>query len=243
MKVQAVVFSQSASWEKQDNLNSELFNGSKADVILFPGWSFRDINHVQNFQDRITNTKSLGFFELKRVDSRRLTNALFAVSDGQLNYVSLQLFSTSKEISANRVLGQMFISQFATARVFKVKNKTVRVMQCGELNILRNEQSNKNKVSFRFNEKTLQDKFTGLLNETSLILNPQHTPMGNQGKMAKRREYLSSNKRGYISTSNVVTTIELEKIKSAHYAYFDGQELERNLIEKGKFHRVYEYNL
>ena len=243
IKVQAVVYRDSIPWGIQDDLNIQLFNDSDADVILFPGWSFRDTNHVENFKSSISNNKTLGFLELQRVDSRDLTNALFSISKGELKFVSIQLFSTSNEIATNPVLGQMFVDQFANARAFKVKNKIVRIMQCGELNILRNEQANGNKVEFRFLDKSLEIQFLKSLQETALILNPQHTPMGNQGKMSRRRAYLSSNRRGYISTSNVSTGQELEKTKSAHYAYFNGRELERNTVDKGEFHRVYEYDL
>ncbi|GAA4316737.1 hypothetical protein [Flaviaesturariibacter amylovorans] len=243
MKVQAVVYQESIPWRTQDDLNTQIFNDTNADVILFPGWSFRDTNHVENFQESLSNNKTLGFLELQRVDSRNLTNALFSISKGELKFVSFQLFSTSNEIASNPVLGNMFVDQFANARAFQVKNKIVRVMQCGELNILRNEQSNDNRVGFRFLDIDLERRFRQSLQGTSLILNPQHTPMGNQGKMSRRREYLSANKRGYISVSNVATSQELEKSKSAHYAYFNGRELERHVVDKGKFHRLFEYDL
>lgn len=243
MKIQAVVYLKSIPWRIQDDLNTQLFNDTDADIILFPGWSLRDTNHLENFQSSILNKKTLGFLELQRLDSRNLTNALFSIHNGEMKFVSFQLFSTSSEISNNLMLGQIFVDQFERSRSFKVKNKVVRVMQCGELNILRNEQANGNRVKFRFEDKQLENKFLTTLKGTSIILNPLHTPMGNQGKMHPRRKFLSSNKRGYISTSNVKTDTELEKSKSAHYAYFNGNEISRNVVDRGEFHRVYEYEI
>lgn len=243
MKIQAVVYQESISWRIQDDLNTQLFNNTDADIILFPGWSFKDTNHLINFQNFLTNKKTLGFFELQRLDSRNLTNALFSIQKGEMKFISFQLFSTSSEISNNPILGQMFVDQFDVSRSFKVKNKVLRVIQCGELNILRNEQANGNRVKFRFEDNQLENKFFNTLKDTSIILNPLHTPMGNQGKMHSRRKFLSSNKRVYVSTSNVKTNSELEKSKSAHYAYFDGHEMSRNTVDKGEFHRVYEYDI
>ena len=104
-------------------------------------------------------------------------------------------------------------------------------------------QSDENKVRFRFSEKNMQRLFRNTLDDTSLILNPQHTPMGNQGKMSKRREFLSANRRVYISTCNVKTSLDLENIKSAHYAYYNGRELQRRKIAEGKYYKVFEYEI
>ncbi len=246
MKIQVVVYPKSIPWKIQDHLNARLFNESTADIILFPGWSFCDTTQAENFQKLIKNKKTLGFFDLAKLDSRRLTNVLYSVYKGQLNFLSFQLFTDSGEITGNPILGQIFLKEFRDNRVFRIKGKLVRVIHCGELNILRNEQGNeddRNKVAFRFQDKMMEREFKRILNETSLILNPQHSQMGNQGKLSRRREYLSSQGRGYISTCNVARIKELDTIKSAHYAYFNGAEIDRNLVDQGKYFRLYEYNM
>jgi hypothetical protein len=245
MKVQAVVYPSTLPVLNKNECNKRLFNKSKADLILFPGWSFKDPAHIEDFKKSITNTKTLGIFDLKDIQSRGLSNALFAVYKGELKFISFQLFTTSVEISDNPLLGQLFLDEFKDNRVFEVKGKRVRVIHCGEWNILRNEQNHciPNKVKFRFSDLVMERQFLKTLNETSLILNPQHSPMGNQGKMSKRRSYLSANNRGYVSAGNVRLIADLDSTKSAHYACFNGYELERNLIDEGKYFRLYEYDL
>lgn len=245
LNIQAVVYPSSLPVLKQNEINKKVFNESNADILLFPGWTFKDPTHVSDFNHSITNRKTLGIFDLKDIQSRGLSNALFVVYKGELKFISFQLFTSSAEISGNPLLGQIFLDEFRDNRVFEVKGKKVRLIHCGELSILRNEQENRirNKVKFRFSDRAMERQFLETLNETSLILNPQHSPMGNQGKMRKRRTYLSANNRGYISAGNVRIISDLDSTKSAHYACFNGKELERNLIEGGKYFRLYEYDM
>ena len=245
MKIQAVVYPSSLPVLKQNEFNKRIFNESDADILLFPGWTFIDPAHVSDFQHPITNKKTLGIFDLKDMQSRGLSNALFAVYNGKLKFISFQLFTTSVEISGNLLLGQMFLDEFRDNRVFEVKGKKVRVIHCGEWNILRNKQAHHipNTVKFRFSDLVMERQFLKTLSETSLILHPQHSPMGNQGKMSKRRSYLSANNRGYLSTGNVKLIADLESKKSAHYACFNGKELKRNLIVGGKYFRLFEYDM
>lgn len=244
MTIDIVSYRQNITWEHQDELNCRLFNKSKADIILFPGWSFQDTNQLENFRTNISNIKTVGIMELKRLDSRKITNCLFIVQNGKLKYSSLQLFSTSNEINKNKTLGQIFIDQFANQKSFQIKNNIVRVMQCGELNILRNEQANNNKVRFRFFEdKEMNSEFSTLINNSKLIFNPQHTPMGNQGKMSKRREFLSSKGRAYFSTTNIEKHSKGFDSKSSHYAYYDSQPLATEKIDDGEFHALFQYKI
>jgi hypothetical protein len=66
------------------------------------------------------------------------------------------------------------------------------------MNILKNIQSEENRVEFRLAEdKILNERFLKILMETDVFLNPIHSPMGNQGKIQKRREFLSQNEKYY----------------------------------------------
>ncbi len=90
MKFQIVSYKSNLPWQIQDELNCQLFNQSKADLILFPGWAFQDTNHIENFKNSITNKKTFGIMELQRLNSRNITNCLFSVQGGQIQYASLQ---------------------------------------------------------------------------------------------------------------------------------------------------------
>ena len=51
--------------------------------------------------------------------------------------------------------------------------------------------------------KYLKSKFDKILTETDIFINPSHTQMGNQGKMQKRREFLSQDGKIYCSVANL----------------------------------------
>ena len=108
---------------------------------------------------------------------------------------------------------------------------------------MRNIQSKDNKVLFRFaNNQKLNDRFDKLLSKVDIILNPIHSPMGNQGKMHKRRLFLSKEGKYYFSTSNTKNNSDNLSLKSLQYAYKDGEELiEIEKIEnENSISRIYE---
>ena len=124
--------------------------------------------------------------------------------------------------------------ELETRRNFSTANRNVSVIQCGENNILRNIQSEGNRAVFRFEDDAiLSQRFAAFLNKTDIILNPMHSPMGNQGKMRKRRELFSSNNRAYFSTANYVNEEAIYN-KSVQYACINGKEQEPMDVEVGK---------
>ena len=137
MIIQIVSYKSNVPLEIQGELNCRLFNQSMAEIILFPGWSLIDTNQLENFRNSMANNRTFAIIELKRMDSRKITNCLYNVKAGQIKYSSLQYFATSDEIKDNIELGRAFVSQFESAKTFHVKGNVVRVMQCGEFTHLR----------------------------------------------------------------------------------------------------------
>ena len=91
-----------------------------------------------------------------------------------------------------------------------------------------------NRAVFRFEDDAIMNqRFADFLNNTDIILNPMHSPMGNQGKMRKRREFFSDNNRAYFSTANFEDEESISK-KSVQYACINGKELEPMNVEVGK---------
>lgn len=74
-------------------------------------------------------------------------------------------------------------------------------------------------------------------NKESLVLfeakKVDERPMGNQGKMEKRRELLSSNKRYYFSTSNSDEKHLIDS-SSLQYSFYDGNRLNSTSQEINK---------
>ena len=122
-----------------------------------------------------------------------------------------QLFSDSKTINSYPILGEYLMLELETRRKFSAANRNVAIIQCGENNILRNIQSEENKAVFRFDENTaLNKRFTDFLNNTDIILNPLHSPMGNQDKMRKRRVLFSNHNRAYSEHTFPLPTLMLK---------------------------------
>jgi hypothetical protein len=149
-----------------------------------------------------------------------------------------QFFATSQEIEGNELLCEHYIDELETKRCFSVKGKKCMVLQCGEINIIKNIQKENNRPVFRLqNRADLEKRFFNLLNSADLVLNPIHTPMGNQGKMEKRREMFSAHKRYYFSTSN---SDEKHLIDSAslQYSFYDGYRLNETTREINNYAQI-----
>jgi hypothetical protein len=182
-----------------------IINNSEADLILFCGHTVSDYN-CDSMEKLINNKKSFIVFEVKSVVESQfvnLNNCLYTINRGHVqNLFTNQLFATSEEIENNVSLCERFVYELETRRRVLLNDKKFLILQCGELNIIKNIQKEDNRPVFRLDQsKNLKERFDNLLNDTDIILNPIHTPRGNQGKMEKRREYLSDKNRYYFSTS------------------------------------------
>lgn len=153
-----------------------------------------------------------------------LKNCLYLYKGGQLiNLCTKQVFATSSQADGTAI--EALLKELKNRRKFTLGEKNCLVLQCGEINILRNEQSNGNAVYFRLkNAPDLENDFNTILNGCDIILNPIHYPMGNQGKMKQRRIFLSQNGRAYFSSAN--TDFITGKLGTSHqYAYHEGSPM------------------
>jgi len=234
MKVELISFRYNMRARKRLNLLAELVNRSQSDLVVFCGYSIFYQDSIPELQKMLKNKKSIVLFEVRNTVDGKETKGLFVIKNGKiLNLHTSQLFVDSKDIKNNEALGERFIYELETKRSFRVSGKSCLVIQCGENNIIRNIQKEENRPVFRFQKRPdLGDRFKKLLMETDIILNPIHTPMGNQPKMQKRREYLSADGRCYFSVSQLGTGKQNEnyldmakKSKRLQYAYYDGQPI------------------
>lgn len=246
MKIELVSLRYNISNHLRIKVISDIINKSDSSFILFSGHSLNEERDVYDLNERITNRKPTTLLEiksyevLKTVNShkqvfQKLNNCLYSINDGIVSCLNtFQLFSESKHIENNEPLCEHFINELETRRIFTIQNKKCLVLQCGEINIIKNLQTEKNKPVFRHLQRSdLQYRFENLLNNTDIIFNPIHSPMGNQGKMKKRREYFSSNKRYYFSVSQngiierkgVISIIPMST-NSLQYSYYDGKAWE-----------------
>jgi len=244
MKIQITSYTYELSDKDRLDLTIETINNTNADLLLFGGHTIGFVNDIEKLRSKINNSKSEVIFELKDVNSKFISNCLYHIKNNEIRSLNTnQIISESIEIEGNYELADRLLFEFENRRKIKIKKLSVLIIQCGEINILRNIQSKDNKVLFRFaDNQKLNDRFDKLLSEVDIILNPIHTPMGNQAKMQKRRLFLSNGGRYYFSTSNTKSNSNNLSLKSLQYAYKNGKEL----IEIEKFEtensisRIYE---
>ena len=238
MIVQLVSYKSTLRADSRLQHTAEIINSSKADLILFAGHTLASHRDVDELNTLLDNNRTTAVIEVKKdTKSKSLPvyHSLFLLQNGVAKDIyTHQLFTDSKTIKAYPELGEHLMLELETRRNFSTANRNVSVIQCGENNILRNIQSEGNRAVFRFEDDAiLNQRFAAFLNNTDIILNPMHSPMGNQGKMRKRRELFSSNNRAYFSTANYVNEEAIYN-KSVQYACINGKEQEPMNVEVGK---------
>ena len=238
MIVQLVSYKSTLRADSRLHYTAEIINSSKADLILFAGHTLASHRDVDELNTLLDNNRTTAVIEVKKdTKSKSLPvyHSLFLLQNGVAKDIyTHQLFTDSKTIKAYPELGEHLMLELETRRNFSTANRNVSVIQCGENNILRNIQSEGNRAVFRFEDDAiLNQRFAAFLNNTDIILNPMHSPMGNQGKMRKRRELFSSNNRAYFSTANYVDEEAIYN-KSVQYACINGKEQEPMDVEVGK---------
>ena len=238
MIVQLVSYKSTLRADSRLQHTAEIINSSKADLILFAGHTLASHRDVDELNTLLDNNRTTAVIEVKKdTKSKSLPvyHSLFLLQNGVAKDIyTHQLFTDSKTIKAYPELGEHLMLELETRRNFSTANRNVSVIQCGENNILRNIQSEGNRAVFRFEDDAiLNQRFAAFLNNTDIILNPMHSPMGNQGKMRKRRELFSSNNRAYFSTANYVDEEAIYN-KSVQYACINGKEQEPMDVEVGK---------
>ena len=238
MIVQLVSYKSTLRADSRLQHTAEIINSSKADLILCAGHTLASHRDVDELNTLLDNNRTTAVIEVKKdTKSKSLPvyHSLFLLQNGVAKDIyTHQLFTDSKTIKAYPELGEHLMLELETRRNFSTANRNVSVIQCGENNILRNIQSEGNRAVFRFEDDAiLSQRFAAFLNKTDIILNPMHSPMGNQGKMRKRRELFSSNNRAYFSTANYVDEEAIYN-KSVQYACINGKEQEPMDVEVGK---------
>jgi hypothetical protein len=247
MKVELVSLRQGITRKKHFDVVSDIINLTRSDIVLFCGHTILEENDCLELANMVINKNSLILFEVKQVEESsfiRLKNCLYRIEHGQLvNMFTNQFFASSQEIEGNEPLCERYINELETKRNFNIKGKKCMVMQCGEINIIKNIQKEGNCPVFRLqNRKDLEKRFFDLLDNCDIIFNPIHTPMGNQGKMEKRRELLSSDKRYYFSTSNSDEKHSIES-SSLQYSFYDGSRLGETMREVNNVAQIRQFDI
>jgi hypothetical protein len=244
MKIEITSYKQGLSDKIRLKLTREIINNSTADLLLFSGHTIGFVNDIEALKTQIENKQIEVVLELEDINTDKISNCLYRITNGRLiSLYTNQIFSQSSQIEGNYELAARLLHEFETNRIIKIKETSILIIQCGEINILKNIQSEDNRVEFRLSDdKSLKNRFKKTLKETKIIFNPIHTPMGNQGKMQKRREFLSNDKRYYFSTCNTKEDSNNLELKSLQYALYNGESLSEidTMMTEYSISRIYE---
>ena len=214
----------------------DVVNNSKADLILFPGWTLAEDTDIHQLEKKVANKSVSAFFELSiptRSKSDSLSsNRLFFLSDGKIEDLgSHQHFSTSKGATLKKI--NSFVDDFEEKRKKVVCGKVVRVVICGEMNVLKTIKDKNYEASIRYPGSDEAVRFERLLAETDIILNYLHSPQySRQHIHGRRREFFSNDKKVFVSTNNYDEGVSFSK--TVQYHYHDGVECTLGKPEKGK---------
>jgi hypothetical protein len=238
MLIQLVSFKTALRADRRVKLTAEIINSSSADLILFAGHTIASNLDVSKLAELIKNTSTTAVIEVKKdkscpIGKTSISHSLYLLQNGIIKSMNTyQIFAESSHINGEPYVAEHLIQDLETRRAFTVANHKAIVIQCGENGILKNIQSEGNRAEFRFQDnKELSKRFENVMNNTDIILNPIHSPMRNQGKMLKRREFFSDNNRAYFSTANFDNVDGIEN-KSLQYAFFNGVEIEQADVDK-----------
>ncbi|MGA2262880.1 MAG: hypothetical protein ABSH28_15780 [Acidobacteriota bacterium] len=178
------------------------------DLLVGAGWTLFSGNELNVVWRGNRNAHTVAFLETWKDDDGTFEHKGYAVRGQELIVkCTPQVFKTSGQINKNPDLMVKFFDELEPRRRLRIGNRSVTWLICGEINVLRNAQSDGNRVEFRFpHDRLLSDQFRRVFDETEIFVNPTHTTMGNQGKLAMRRAYLSAGARTFCSASNVDVT-------------------------------------
>lgn len=199
------------------------------DVIIFSGWTLlkKDLEFVKK---NIKNKNSLILFEVwdDFCNNKEQHKGYYFKEGVFYDKDIIQLFATSDEINRDKELMKRYLTEINNNRIIEFKNRKICWLICGEINVLKNVQKEQQRVLFRFDDdNNLKNEFYNIYNNINIFINPTHTIMGNQGKLARRREFLSKNNRLFCSISNADLSAKKQSLnaKSIQYFYLGGNSI------------------
>jgi hypothetical protein len=224
----------------------------RPDLLICGGHSLKTNHDLDMLLEdrRIKDGKTAIVVEVERDTSAPkgscFEHCLYAIFPrGVKQRLGRQVFAVSDDLTGDD--GAKNIVDFEQAlktRTFKFRQKTVCVLACGEINILRG----RTKVVFR------STTWPQEISDADIIANPTHDRMGNGGTLLAKRRFLSENDNGriraYVSSSNWDSKPKQHKrppqkptARTLHDYFVSGRELCWNEIQRMHHpdHPRYEY--
>lgn len=175
------------------------------DLLVASGWTLWDEAELRHVLVNNPNDRTVAIVETWAAPRGGLEHRGFAVRGKHVLVEGTpQVFATSAQLNGHPELASQLLDEIESRRCISVDGRVVTWLMCGEINLLANVQSEANRCRFRFDQHPeLYARWNRILEGTDIFVNPTHTVMGNQGKLAKRRGHLSASGRIFCSASNV----------------------------------------
>lgn len=217
MKIQLVSFpvKRFTNKERQNRVDfiTRKINDSDADFIMFS-------EHVLNNRDdlfligkRVKNRHISALFEIP--ESKNIKgNRLYLLKNNHIEDLEThQIFATSSDATKKNV--ELLIDELEAHRQFKIFGKSFLVIQCGENNILK---GNSGIARFRLEKREdFKLRFSELLDNTDVVLNPVHTPWKRFGcYLSRLRSFSDSGRYCFSCTQLSGNQLENAKKKPEH---------------------------
>lgn len=267
MKIELIGYSSCDDSKEEKSFKAsimrEVLTTSTSDIVVFPGSSILSMDDFMSIINDITITIKvrLVIFEVSSIkdtkkgkDSKSKDRDSFGegycydiVHRRFILDAFKQRYAMGSDLDRDPELFNKLYDEWNNGlRSFKYGGKTFTVLMCGETAMLKCNMVNRKMgpAQFRFNGIQALAKFQKIIDGTDVFLNPIHTIQGNQGKIKRRREVLSSSDRVYFSTASVESGKVSAKSVSLQYAVCNGLDLQPTpggIKQTGKYiSRVFE---
>lgn len=220
------------------------------DMVLFSGWTLANKRGLERVIDGLHAPHPTFILEVgsgyETNDNPRSPAGFYVIQGGKPRLSAIkQWFATSEEANRNeKNLIEKYLTRLEKDRYFSVSGKRVRLVICGENNVLRNMQSHGNAVRFRLDDKKSRMKLESILDHTDIFINPAHTPWGNLDKIKKRWKYLSEHGRALLFVTNECAKTGVKHHEpnlakqSLRYAFINGKETGFDEKASGEHYRI-----
>ena len=175
---------------------SEIASSEKSDLLILPGYyPFADppTSTLQEIK-KLSIQNNINILA-EALDKRERSTFLFEQNTGS-SIKFFQYFARGNDKKEKyKELNKAILNK---ERDFTIKNKTIRVLLCGENNYFKNERHNiseVNKVNIRYDDLLWDDNY-------DILINPAHSTMGQWNLLNKRFSKLSEQNKIVIYTTN-----------------------------------------
>jgi hypothetical protein len=201
---------------KRVSIISETVKSEKPDLLVTSGYSLEDNDDLENLQLELKNIQSESWLLVEVAKEESIikyghplvnkypnnnlepgTHNLYVITnENKLLNLGPQYFAQSQQVTGQK--NKYMIEEFENIldnRVFKIKEKNVLVLCCGEIN----------SIQGRDNINYISEKVKRFIEDSDIILNPTHDCMANYGTLKAKRIFLSQREDKnaiYLNSSN-----------------------------------------